>query len=115
MGRFADAVRTLLTPGWDSQLRRAAAELERQKSEVRALTTELADNMEKFSMLLAREAKRRAREQKKIIDGEPEKPVVPDQVVSGVSGKDAIWRRLRAQGGAPPLPLFPSVSNEPAE
>lgn len=62
MGRIADAVRTLLQPGWDSRLHRLEADGRAIQAEARAILTECDSMLEKLSTRAARDAKRRARE-----------------------------------------------------
>lgn len=72
MGRIADAIRTLFTPSQTALEQAVDAAVQRhaesERKEVRALIHEMEDVLEKFSRVVAREAKRRSRAMKAELD-----------------------------------------------
>lgn len=97
-GRLADALKTLLTPGWD-------AKLSSDRQQVRELIAEMEDILEKFSRVVAREAKRRQREIRTQLDepapdaqpSEPQPITLHDAPGALSERKRAIWQRVRVR------------------
>lgn len=112
MGRLKSALRTLILGDWDRELRERRAELDLQaaadRKQVRELTAELEDALEKYGRLLAREAKRRNREAKQHLEeidspaqltlGEPDVQTRKSQLRQRLLGNGHVTAVQRSEG-----------------
>jgi len=95
--RLSNALRTLLQPGWDAELRR-------DRQTVRELIAEMEDVLEKFSRVVARQGMRRSRAMKRAMKEREMAPPPPPPAappVDDVAARKAELRRrvgLRARG-----------------